>query len=333
MIVKEITMHQIILAMETQLFNPMTDPEPYWQREELIKRNISRCLKCIRENIDASDLPYELDHWEKYAVERNLKNFETYLSKLHSLLDKSAIEIFVKQQDQKNSWHLKMEEDEMVFMVNSFYLTIKYDILWAGNISVSDVLKLSKDEVDYDNLIRKFPEMINIFKSTVIPFFESINVYKNRAETLKEAIKTFEQGHYRATSSLILIELEGLVRQLGGFLIEKQNIERTKLKKKYHSLDSFLKDIPWLDDFEIDEDHLMFLSGDFVFKVNREFDRTTKISLKTRLNFLRRRFKESRNSILHGDAVFGETWDLYVNFSALLEVHSVIRYYENLYRV
>ncbi|WP_343614109.1 hypothetical protein [Flavobacterium sp.] len=330
---KQITVFQIIQAMETQLFNPLIDPEPYWQREELLKRNIGRCLESIRENIDAYNLTYELDHWEKYAVERNLKNFEAYLSKLHSLLNKNSIEIFVQHQDAKRAWHSKMEEDEMVFMLNSFYTTIKYDILWAGNISVSDVLKLSRDEVDFDNLIRKFPEMINTFRETVIPFFESITSYVNRAETLKEAINTFEHGHYKAASSLVLIELEGLVRQLGAFLIEKQNIDKTKLKKKYHSLDSFLKDIPWLEDFVIDEDHLMFLSGDFVFKENREFERTTKISLKTRLNFLRRRFKENRNSILHGDAVFGETWDLYVNFSAMLEVYSTIKYYENLYGV
>ncbi len=327
----ELTIHQILEILEVEIFDLAVDDEKYYMRELLLKNSINKCFKCIKENSKAYSLGYELDHWEKYVVERNQKNFAKYISKLYSLLNRNSIISYFEYQNAKLYSNPMIEEDHMIFLINSYYTTIKYDILWAGNISVSDVIKLSQNEVDNANLIRKFPEMIKFIKDKIIPFFDSISTYKYKAETLKEAVNTFEGGHYKATSSLILIELEGLVKLLGAFLIEKQNIDKTLLKKKYHSLDSYLKQIPWLEDFEIDADQLMFLTGNFVFHKKYEIDKTSKISLDTRLNFLRRRFKENRNSVLHGDAIFGETWDLYVNFSALFEVYETVKYYENLY--
>jgi hypothetical protein len=329
---KELTMHQILEILETQIFDIISEDVEYHTREFLLKNNINKCFKSISENSQAYGLDYELDHWEKHIVKRNQANFIKYINKLYSLLNRESIISYVENRDPNAFFHPMMEEDDTIFILNSYYTTIVYDILWASNIAVSDVVHLSQNKVVSDNLIRKFPEMIKHIKKDIIPFFESIPLYKNKAETLKEASKTFAAKHYKATSSLLLIELEGLVRLLGGFLIEKQNIDKSLLKPKYHSLDSFLRQVPWSLDYEIDQSKLMFLTGDFIFRKDRAINETSKISLETRLGFLKRRFKGDRNSILHGDIVFGETWDLYVNFSALFEVHDTIKYYENMYK-
>ena len=59
---------------------------------------------------------------------------------------------------------------------------------------------------------------------------------------------------------------------------------------------------------------------------------TEKINLKTRLDFLRRRFKDDRDLILHGvEHNYSTKWNLFLNFSALSHVYEVICYYDNLY--
>jgi hypothetical protein len=57
-----------------------------------------------------------------------------------------------------------------------------------------------------------------------------------------------------------------------------------------------------------------------------------KISFKDRLDFLRRRFKEDRDLILHGlEKDYGKEWNLFVNFSALNQVYETCEYYRKLY--
>ncbi|NRT14759.1 hypothetical protein HNP99_001103 [Flavobacterium sp. 28A] len=327
---KELTIHQIQAKLETPIFEIHTDDNKYHTREFMLKKNINQCFISMKENSQARGLDYKLDHWERYVVERNQANLVKYLYKLYYLLNKHSI---INYFENRNSdvFHPMMEEDDMIFIVNSYYTTIVYDILWASNIAVSDVINLSQNKVDNNNLIRKFPDMIKYIKTDIIPYLESIPLYKSKAETLKEATEAFAVKLYKATSSLILIELDGLVRLLGGFLIEKQNIDKKLLKPKYHSMDSYLRNVPWLLDYEIETSKLKFLTGDFVFHKDYKIDKIEKISLETRLGFLKRRFKGDRNSILHGDIVFGETWDLYVNFSALFEVYQTIKFYENHY--
>jgi hypothetical protein len=57
-----------------------------------------------------------------------------------------------------------------------------------------------------------------------------------------------------------------------------------------------------------------------------------KVNLKTRLDFLRRRFKDDRDLILHGlQDDYGRGWNLFLNFSALSHVYAVLKYYDDLY--
>lgn len=328
---ENVTIQQIIHVLKNQIFDVHEDDTKYVTREFVLKNNLNKCFSAITENIQTPGIDYNLDHWEKHVLKRNENNFVRYIHKLYALLNRESILKYFENLDPNAFYHPMMEEDDMIFVLNSYYTTIVYDILWAGNIAVSDVINLSQNKVDNSNLVRKFPEMVKHVKQIIIPFLESIPIYQSKANSLKEATKTYAAKHYRATSSLLLIEIEGLVRILGNFMIEKQEIDKSLLKPKYHSLNSFLKDIPWKTDYVIEGNRLMFLTGDFMFREDYEPVKVVSISLKTRLDFLKRRFKESRNSILHGDVEFGETWDLYVNLSALFEVYETIKYYEFLY--
>lgn len=58
------------------------------------------------------------------------------------------------------------------------------------------------------------------------------------------------------------------------------------------------------------------------------------VSLKVKLQFLLRRFKEDRNAIIHGHFVdLDKKWKCYVNFSALVNLYRLILELESLYKV
>lgn len=66
--------------------------------------------------------------------------------------------------------------------------------------------------------------------------------------------------------------------------------------------------------------------------INRK-DYKINISLKVDLQFLVRRYKENRNSIVHGHfANFNKKWYCYINLSAVKKIYDLIETYQNLYR-
>ena len=95
-----------------------------------------------------------------------------------------------------------------------------------------------------------------------------------------------------------------------------------------------MREIPWKKDIEIDSNKLLFINSEYKFREDKTYDinPSVNVDLKNRLDFLRRRFKEDRNLILHGlDTEYGNPWNLYMNFSALTEVFMTIKSFENKY--
>jgi hypothetical protein len=97
-----------------------------------------------------------------------------------------------------------------------------------------------------------------------------------------------------------------IVRDLSKYLVDKQDLQVDVNDKKYNSLDSLLRKIPWKDDFEIDPSTHEMLKQDkeplvFNYSMPMDFEKlefrsnTIRINLKSRLDFLRRRFKEDRD--------------------------------------
>ncbi|UWX56366.1 hypothetical protein NYZ99_09260 [Maribacter litopenaei] len=160
-----------------------------------------------------------------------------------------------------------------------------------------------------------------------------MELLKNFKGTLLEICKTYEIKSYRACNLLILTSIEGIVRTLGQYLIDKQNLE-IDLNQEFNSLDSYLRKISWKPDYEISDTKYKLLTGDWDFKRdNIDPLKNININLKQRLDFLRRRFKEDRDMILHGlESDYGKEWHLFVNFSALEQVYETFEYYMKKYK-
>lgn len=325
-----LTIGEIHCKLDKQLFDKdHTDTlnQKCLQRESAIKDKIIRAFNCLSENAYKPNFEGELNHWQKSKVERNIENLMKYIEKVYLLLDKDEIIDFCEKHD--SIFPVTYVTDEFILLVNSFYTSVLLDIVWASDLSISDLINLTKGVIDHRNLAKKLPDKIKQIKKEIIPFFETQEAYSDYIISIKESIESYNHKIFRGASLLILVAIEGLVRKLGKELIIRQNLDKSYLTKKYNSLDSFLRSIPWANDIKIEQSEIMFLTGDYVFKENRENESFDTINLKTRLDFLRRTFKQERDITLHGDmSGLGETWDLYRNYSALFEVYLTIKYYQ-----
>jgi len=326
---KNIPYIQILKKLSIPIFKK--NEGPYFIREQTLKTKIERTIFSIKENIEHPGIKTP-NAWQKNVITRNIKCLSDYLDRLYEELDKHRIINYVEN-FKSTHLDLRYERDEMILFVNSFYATIIYDIVWADNISVSDVINITQGKVDNKNLQAKFKNMVSRVDNIIIPYIKTAPLYKTKADRLEEAITAYNNKLYKAASTLFISTTEGLVKTLGNYLIDKQQIDISKIKKPVYSLDAFLQNIPWETDYSINIGKYMFITGNYIFDRDYNAEKTKLIDLKTRLNFLKRQYKENRNSILHGDDIsFGEIWDLYVNFAALEEVFATINYYDKLYK-
>lgn len=298
-------------------------------RENCIKNNIGRAFRSLNEHIEQPGIEGYLNIWQKNKVERNKKTLIKYIEKLYVKLDRKEIISYCKNKHPLQPAFY--EDDEMIFWINSYYGNVLLDIMWANDISVSDVINVSKGIIDKENLAKKIPEKIKVIKREIIPFLKKHDDYKNYVDSINESVMSYKKKLYQGASLLILPTIEGIVRKLGTYLIKTQELGDKYLHKEYNSLDSFLRNIPWKEDIEIEKSRLMFITGDYEFMDERKFDKkndNVKVNLKTRLDFLRRIFKKERDTTLHGNMEnIGDSWDLYRNYSALFEVYLTLRYY------
>lgn len=330
----EITIGAIQDKLKQQLFEPNSSDEFVLKcitRETTLKNSIARTFEYLHEHIEKPELEGKPTHWQEAKIERNIQNLTKYIELLFTKLDKEKIIDYCK--NHTSITPVSIEDDEMLFWINSYYGTIILDILWASDISVSDVIYISKGIVNKENLSRKLPDKIKVVEKEIVPYLSMHNEYSEFVPSINESINSYKNKIYQGASLLLFVAIEGLVRKLGKKLIVKQELDTALLTKKFNSLDSFLRTIPWKSDIEIDRSRLIFITGDYEFKNDRKKHREEFVftDLKTRLDFLRRTFKKERDTTLHGDLKkIGEIWDLYRNYSALYEVYLVIKYYNEL---
>ncbi|MDH5475088.1 MAG: hypothetical protein OEX22_05295 [Cyclobacteriaceae bacterium] len=196
-----------------------------------------------------------------------------------------------------------------------------------------------------NSLGRHLPRKIEKVKNNVIPYLKESR-YKRHVSSLEEVLNCSENNLNKACNLLLLTTIEGIVRDLAEFLNEKQNLKLDLNHPKFNSLDSLLRNGNWDDDYEIDEIelHTYTQSKEPILqnyskplsvseKIQRLSNSKIKINLKTRLDFLRRRFKEDRDLILHGQtSEYGSKWHLFTTFSALWQVYLTIKHYDDLYQ-
>lgn len=328
-----LTIGEIQKKLDEELFDKsQTDPLNLKciKRETSIKNIIVTTFKNIIENLESSGFKGELNHWQEATVTRNLKNLNSYLEKLCSILDKDIIIDFC--QNHNSFMPVEWETDNLIFLFHSFYGSVFLDIIWADDISITDLANITKGKIDHKNLTRKLPNKIRQIKKEIIPLLRKQEKYSDFLISILQSVDSYRHKNYKAASLLILVVIEGLVRSLGKDLIIRQNLDKSYLNNTYNSLDSFLRQVPWKKDIKIEQEKYMYLTGDYIFKKDRKYEGEEQylyIDLKTRLDFLRRTFRADRNSTLHGKMTgLGEAWDLYRNYSALYEVYLTMKYYD-----
>jgi len=272
--------------------------------------------------------------YQRKRVEHNIKKLSEYIDYLYSQLDEKKILNYYENQN--GLFKTDLDIDISYLIHYSFYGSILIDILWADDITVSEAMELSAGKLEFEKLGKKLPGKVADIKKRILPFFKKNKIGKRHYLTLKEAIDCYDNKFHKGSNLLLLTSVEGIVRDLGEFLIEKQGLQVDIENKAFNSLDSFLRKIEWKNDYVIDKTELSLLTGEYELLINQNnrdpFEKKN-INLKTRLDFLRRRFKEDRDLILHGvESEYGKDWHLFVNFSALTQVFETVKYYEKKYK-
>lgn len=301
-------------------------------RELLIRNSIRDVWKMIETHIESPGLIHKSD-WKKYKIESCIYNLSMYLERLVELLDREKIIEHCREIKRNPPLQFDyFDEDLLLLGSNSYYGVIVADLYWLRDITVYDFIQLQKGKFEYESLERYIPDLISNFKNKVIPYFLYHNDFKNYAHSISEAIKCFEQKFVKAGSVLLITIIEGVVRKYGAILTSKQNLNIDPYNSKYNSLSAFLRNIPWKEDFKISHNRITTLNGDFPgIEVIRNYpEKYTTVGYGKRLEFLRRRFKEDRDIILHGlETEYDKPWRFYINLSAMYEVYMAIYEHEN----
>ena len=327
----DITIGELDKKLTLDIFTE-NDPKQYLEREETLKRYINICFN---HSIQLVELPHQesqkISYYKEQRIKRSLKRLSDYVGYLAHQLDKEKIIEHHKNQGIIPVSNLDI--DTSFIIANSYYGSIKYDLYWISNLRYYDALNIATGNFKIEDLSKYLPDSYSQFKNKILPYFKKLEQLKNFKGTLLEICKSYDSKAYRACNLLILTSIEGIVRSLGEFLIEKQNLD-INLNQEFNSLDSFLRKIPWKKDYEISNTTYKLLTGDWDFKREKTDPfKNIQIDLKQRLDFLRRRFKEDRDLILHGlESDYGKEWHLFVNFSALGQVYETFEYYMKKYK-
>lgn len=327
----DITIGELEKKLTTDIFNE-DERKQYFEREETLKRFINVCFNHSVQLIELSHSESrKISYYKEQRIKRSLKRLSDYVGYLANELNREKI---IEFHNNQNFVAISNYDIDTSFIIaNSYYGSIKYDLYWIGNLKYYDALNIATGKFEIDDLSKYLPGIYSKFKKNILPFFEKLKLLENFKGTLREISTTYENKAYRACNLLILTSIEGIVRNLGYFLIEKQELD-IDIKQEFNSLDSFLRKIPWEKDYEIGDTQYKLLTGDWDFRRD-DVDplKNIQIDLKQRLDFLRRRFKEDRDLILHGlENDYGKEWHLFVNFSALEQVYETFVYYIEKYK-
>lgn len=325
----EITVGEIQDKLDTQIFSE-ADPNPYLERERILKTYIDVVIKHCLQLVELKhEGDRKISHYKDFRIKRSLRRFCDYIAYLAEELDKDKIKTFC---DKQKLFISNYDIDTSFIIANSYYGSIKYDLYWIYDLKYIDAFNIGVGKFKIEDLSKYLPTTFYKFEKEVIPYFKKQKRFTDYHSSLIEIQAAYKSKLYRSCNLLILVCVEGMVRKLGAFLIEKQNLQLSP-KQEYNSLDSFLRNIPWKLDFEISSTEYKMITGDYDFRREGSSLDKIQIGLKDRLDFLRRRFKEDRDLILHGiESDFGKEWHLYINLKALENVFVTIAYYTEKYK-
>lgn len=335
------TLAAFINAFETELFSPGTEDKFISHcaaREKSLKSFLNVCWKEINNHIELPFLSEEdvKVSWRKLKIEQNQKALLQYLDYLVSELDKNKIEKFISEKIKEGGRFLPFEPDALLLTFCSYYGTIVSDLFWIGNITVADVVYISKRQLDLASLGKYVSEHLTSIELLLNEKSSIFNKHQIPMDTIREALVSQKRNLYKGFNLIVITAIEGIVRSFGEWLIAKQSLT---VKKKSHSLDSFLKDTSWKPDLPILVSKYYQMTGDYNFEDSKAFSVTNypkrlpkTVDFKTRLAFLNRGFKERRNALAHGENVdYEDTVQALINAAALREVLQTVIEYEDVY--
>jgi hypothetical protein len=345
MISKALTLGQIKNSLETKIFtfkNPSELESKYLQRETSIKQTIDFCIGQIMDLGQSPGLD-KLTKRQRIKSKNCVENLSKYIKELISELERNTIiNHFEKIENGKNRFvpggNQIFEVDYTFLMSNSFHTAITTEILWAPRVTVKQAIEISRGTLDLNDLGRHLPELIKEIKNDILPYLKQSDINKDFYESIKEAIDCFSKKHYRGCNLILIITIEGMVRKLSNYLSSFHELGPDFSDQQFLSFNSLLRNVKWKKDFQIDTSTFQLLIGQSsTLKERRKniqnyADDFQIIDLNTRLDFLKGRFKDDRDLILHGSSIdYNKEWNLFLNFSALVETKEVCLYYEKKY--
>ncbi|ASS48332.1 MAG: hypothetical protein A3D31_08795 [Candidatus Fluviicola riflensis] len=338
---KTITIAQILEKLETEYVLSVEDDFQALcrMRELKIKETINLCMNQIVELAEAPGIE-NLTTRQKYKAENCVENLTIYISELMGLL---TLDKLIEACDEIQKSNLPVMrtipfEPDIIFLIqNSFHSAIAANILWAPKITVTQAIGIGRGDLDLDDLGKHLPDLLNDVKLKVIPFLKSTDRYSGFENSIDEALKCYDMNLYRACNLLIMTTIEGMVRQLATFLAENHDLKNFS-EEKYTSLNSLLRNVSWKKDYKIDLTRLELITDqryrarNMVHDFQIIDDEYAMVDINTRLDFLKGRFKDDRDLILHCSYQdYNKKWNLFLNFSALCEVQQTCSYYEKRY--
>jgi hypothetical protein len=338
-----VTVGQLLDALKTNIFSEIPTDEfekKCRQREKLIKQYLDTCGIIAHQHIEKPGLDFNtLSFWKKDRCKTCLKNISDYITELVLELNKEKIESYCKKVT-PFSFRPVFDADLTLLTLNSYYGSVVADVYWISDLTVHEAMKIAGGKLTLESLGDRTPNRISQIKKDLEENKNKLVHYKDHIDTIHEAFECFQKKFYKAFNLLLLTSIEGLVRKLGIFLIEKQNLSADPFDNSYNSLDSFLRKIPWKEELKISRTQLALLTSNYT-RINYNDPlaprvdplQKVNVSIKTRLDFLRRRFKENRDLILHGqETEYNKPFHGYINASALEEVIQAILECQDVYK-
>ncbi|MBS1586011.1 MAG: hypothetical protein JSS82_10760 [Bacteroidetes bacterium] len=335
------TIGDLITALKTDIFpdnsdNPLEERARKW--ELATKECITVCHTILIQHVTKPGLDdTKLSRWKRDKIEKCMKALSEYTEILGRSLTKERIEVNCMRGLARI--YTEFSPDYIFIISNSYYGAILADIYWISDITIQDALLIAGGKLDISELGAKTPYIINHIEELLAKNKDVFKIYDLYTDTISEAFKCYKNGYHKAFNLLLLTSIEGLTRRLGVYLIKKQNLDVDPYADEYNSLDSFLRKIEWKEDLQISSTRLEALTArhqpvsfDDPFFDVKKFYEDKYITVKTRLDFLRRRFKENRDLILHGQEMeYNKPHHGYINSWALYEVLLAITEFYELY--
>lgn len=331
----KITIGEIISALETDIFDENSSDSFIAfckKREDGLKKELDIIGLQISNHFEKPGLKYPLEFWQIQKSKDCMRRLALYAEYLVSELSKDNIENYCRTHSAFPFNISSFNSDIIFLMMNSFHGSVINDFFWIDDLPLFDML----------NIIQGKFENIDFKKKTILRVYqieEYLKKDKQIANILRNIISIDEisinlkNNTFRSLNLLLIADIEKSVRNLGNELIEYYNLEIDPNSKEYNSIDSFLRKIPWKSDLNISFSKYSILTCNYdPIHIRLKERDSLNISLKDRLDFLRRRFSLQRNQLFHGqEEDYNYHLNSFVNASALMEVLKTYSEYKIIY--